>query len=276
MIPFYEKLDQDIRVFYSTGLNFPHHLHSQLELVYVLEHEIKMTIHGRERLFKKGDFVIIFPHMIHSYDSEFLEGSPVSTALTVICGLMLTGEHLNQLINYHAQDAFILSEDLHDDVVFAMDALYKEVSYANNLSACKALIQLILARTLPKLKLSKNKDTDFHGLIYQLVNFISQNFREQLSLDILADELGVSKYYLSRIFSSKLNTNFNDYINGVRLNYATMLISTTNNSITQICSDAGFNSQRTFNRVFQETFQMTPREYRYLNKDNKYLNNEGD
>ena len=270
MIPFYEKLDQDIRVFYSTGLNFPHHLHSQLELVYVLEHEIKMTIHGRERLFKKGDFVIIFPHMIHSYDSEFLEGSPVSTALTVICGLMLTGEHLNQLINYHAQDAFILSEDLHDDVVFAMDALYKEVSYANNLSACKALIQLILARTLPKLKLSKNKDTDFHGLIYQLVNFISQNFREQLSLDILADELGVSKYYLSRIFSSKLNTNFNDYINGVRLNYATMLISTTNNSITQICSDAGFNSQRTFNRVFRETFQMTPREYRYLNKENKY------
>jgi len=275
MIPFYEKLDQDIRVFHSTGLNFPYHLHAQLEFVYVLEHEIKMIIHGKERLFKKGDFVIIFPHMIHSYDSESLQGSPLSSALTIICGLMLTGEHLNQLINYHTQDAFVLSEDLHDDVIFAVNALYKEVTNTKNLSVCKALIQLILARTLPKLKLVKNKNTDFHGLIYRLVNFISQNFKEDLSLDILADELGISKYYLSRIFSSKLGTNFNDYINGIRLNYATMLISTTESSITQISSDAGFNSQRTFNRVFQETFQMTPREYRYLNKDNKYSKNEG-
>ncbi|HHX59221.1 MAG TPA: AraC family transcriptional regulator [Epulopiscium sp.] len=276
MIPFYEKLNENIRVFHSIGLNFPLHLHSQLEMVYVLENEIKMTINNNKKVFKKGDFIIIFPNIIHSYDTQLSQESPLNTALTVICGLMLTGEHMNKLINYHAHDSFVLKENLHEDVAFAMHALFKEMDEVKNLSACKAFIQLILARILPELNLINNKDSDFHGLIYQLVNYISQNFRDYLSLDSIADELGVSKYYLSRIFSNKLNTNFNDYINGVRLNYATMLMSTTDHTITQICNDSGFNSQRTFNRVFQETFQVTPREYRYRDKEKLYnITNKG-
>ena len=269
MIPFYEKLDQNIRVFHSMGLNFPLHLHSQLEVVCVLGDKMNMTIQGKEMFFEKGDFIIIFPNILHSYDSNFSQEGSSSAALTVICGLSLTGEYLNKLINYHARDSFVLSKDLHEDVGFAMEALLKENNSLKDLAVCKAFIQLILARTLPQLELVKNKDTDFHGLIYQLVNFISQNFKEPLSLDILADELGVSKYYLSRVFSRKLNTNFNDYINGLRLNYATMLMSATDHSITQIANDSGFSSQRTFNRVFQESFHVTPSEYRYQNKENE-------
>lgn len=270
MIPFYENLDQNIRVFHLMGLGFPLHLHSQLEIVYVLGDEMTISIQGKERLFEKGDFIIIFPNTLHSYDAHFSQERSSKTALTVICGLSLTGEYLNKLIHYHAVDSFIFSKNLHKDVFFAMNALLKENNSTKDLAVCKAFIQLILARTLPQLELEKNKDADFHGLIYQLVSFISQNFTEPLSLDILADELGVSKYYLSRIFSRKLNTNFNDYINGLRLNHATMMISATDHSITQIASDSGFNSQRTFNRVFQETFHVTPREYRYLNKERKY------
>lgn len=66
MIPFYEKSDHNIRAFQSTGMHFPAHLHSQLELVYVLESDIKITIHNIERTFTQGDFIIIFPNTIHS------------------------------------------------------------------------------------------------------------------------------------------------------------------------------------------------------------------
>ncbi len=270
MIPFYEKLNQDIRVFRSIGLNFSQHIHSQLELVYVLENKIEMTINNKKDIFKKGDFIIIFPNIIHSYDTDLSGKSPIGSSITVICGLMYAGEYISQLTNYHGRDSFVLKENLHQDVSFAMNALLKEANDITNISACKAFIQLILSRTLAEIELIKNKDGDFHGLIYQVVNFISQNFRENLSLNMIADELGVSKYYLSRIFSNKLNTNFNDYINGVRLNYATMLISTTDYSITQIWNDSGFTSQRTFNRVFQESFQLTPREYRYRDKEKIY------
>ena len=266
--PFYEKLDQIISGFSSRGLHFPPHLHSQLELVYVIEPEIRITINNTEHFFQKGDFIIIFPNMIHSYDSHYSEESAANSTLTVICGLMLTGDYLNTLTSYHPIDSYILSNELHDDVAFAMNALVKETNNAKNLSVCKAFIQLILSRTLLNLELVRNKNTDSNDLTYQIVSYISQNFHEHISLDVLASELCVSKYHLSRIFSSKLNTNFCDYVNSIRLSYATTLVRTTNNSITQICSDSGFDSQRTFNRVFKELFQMSPREYRYKEKEN--------
>jgi len=268
MMPFYEKSDQNIRAFRSIGLHFSPHLHSQLELVYVLEPEIRITIHNVEKNFNKGDFIIIFPNVIHSYDSHFSEESNTNSIITVICGLMLTGDYLNTLINYYPQDSYILSRELSSDVVFAMNALVNETNTAKNLSACKAFIQLILSRTLPELVLNKNKNLDSYDLTYQIVNYISQNFREHLSLDMLANELCVSKYHLSRIFSNKLNTNFCDYVNSIRLSYATTLVRTTDNLITQICNDSGFDSQRTFNRVFKAKLQMSPREYRYREKEN--------
>ncbi|MBP3544223.1 MAG: helix-turn-helix transcriptional regulator, partial [Lachnospiraceae bacterium] len=56
--------------------------------------------------------------------------------------------------------------------------------------------------------------------------------------------------------------NFSRYVNGVRLNYAASALENTSDSITTICLEAGFESQRTFNRVFKERYKLTPREYR--------------
>lgn len=48
------------------------------------------------------------------------------------------------------------------------------------------------------------------------------------------------------------------------------LLEYTEQPITDVCLDAGFQSQRTFNRVFQEAYKMTPREYRNIYKE-KYI-----
>lgn len=271
MIPFYEKSDHNIRAFQTTGMNFPAHLHVQLELVYVLESEVCMTIHDQDYKFFKGDFILIFPNTIHSYSSGFTTDTIDNSVLTVITGVMLTGEYLNTLMNFHLKKPYIRSEELHDDVVFAMNALVKEINEDKNLYVSKAYIQLILARTIPYLELVKNQSLDSYDLAHRIVNYISLYFREPLSLDILANELGISRYYLSRIFSSKLNSNFNDYVNNIRISYASTLILTSDMSITEICNDAGFNSLRTFNRVFKESFHMTPSEYRYKNKQEQIV-----
>ncbi len=48
----------------------------------------------------------------------------------------------------------------------------------------------------------------------------------------------------------------------VRLNYAVAELENSMDSITNICLDCGFESQRTFNRVFKDRYKITPREYR--------------
>ena len=65
-----------------------------------------------------------------------------------------------------------------------------------------------------------------------------------------------------QIDAKTFHCNFSKYVNGVRLNYAVAALENTMDSITNICLDCGFESQRTFNRVFKERYKITPREYR--------------
>ena len=82
----------------------------------------------------------------------------------------------------------------------------------------------------------------------------------------MAADLGFSPYTLSRVFSGTFHKNFNQYLNEVRLEYACSLLLYTNQTITDVFMNAGFESQRTFNRVFNEQFHMSPREYRNANR----------
>ena len=82
----------------------------------------------------------------------------------------------------------------------------------------------------------------------------------------MATDLGFSPYTLSRVFSGTFHKNFNQYLNEVRLEYACSLLLYTDQTITDVFMNAGFESQRTFNRVFSEKFHMSPREYRNSNR----------
>ena len=90
----------------------------------------------------------------------------------------------------------------------------------------------------------------------------------------MALEIGVSRYVLSRVFSGVFHTNFNRYVNEIRLSYACDLLEYTKRSITEIYLDAGFESQRTFNRAFREVYRVTPREYRVRQRE-KLLGRKG-
>ena len=87
-------------------------------------------------------------------------------------------------------------------------------------------------------------------------------FKKKFSLEEMAKDLGVSKYVLSRLFSKTFHRNFNQYLNDARLNYACHRLENTSDSITNICLDSGFESQRTFNRVFKERYKISPSDYR--------------
>ena len=80
----------------------------------------------------------------------------------------------------------------------------------------------------------------------------------------MAKDLGISQFTLSRVFSRTFHKNFNQYVNEIRLDYVTLLLKDSDTSVTEIMYDAGFQSQATFNRVFQEKYHMTPKQYRKL------------
>jgi AraC-like DNA-binding protein len=260
MTPFYENISNELRVFYTDGLHFPAHLHSQMELLYVERGMIEVTVFNETRMLSKGDFAVIFPNTIHNYDAKEEEES--CRIIISICSLELTGDFFKKLTSYYPTTPFIAKEQLHPNVSTAMLELEKEGREGKNMNACRALVLLILSRVLPVVQLAKNQDIKNYDLTYHIVSYVAEHFQEPMTLTDLAKHLNVSKFYLSRTFSAKLNTSFNRYINYIRANYALTLIQSTNYSLTRISVDSGFESQRTFNRAFREIFGLAPSEYR--------------
>ena len=126
----------------------------------------------------------------------------------------------------------------------------------------QAYLQIILYRCRENFRFIEKDRVGSNDLIYTVMTYLLSHFQETLTLGSVAENLGVNKFALSKIFSGVFHTNFNQYLNEIRLNYASSLLENTDRRITDIYLEAGFESQRTFNRVFRQRYGRTPGEYR--------------
>lgn len=156
----------------------------------------------------------------------------------------------------------ILSQEVHPDVNYALRSMLVYPAASQGHVLHQAFIQIILARTLPLFEMIDKSSVGSNDIIYQTVSYIAAHYTEELTLSKMAHDLGISQSSLSRVFSGTFHTNFNRYLNEARLDYACSLLLHSDHTILDICIRAGFDSQRTFNRVFQERYHMSPREYR--------------
>ena len=154
----------------------------------------------------------------------------------------------------------IKAEKVEPEVYRVINAILE--TEQSDITVAQAYLQIVLARCIGKLNLVEKSNVGSNDLIYQTVSYISANFKKKFSLEEMAKDLGVSKYVLSRLFSKTFHRNFNQYLNDARLNYACQRLENTSDSITKICLDSGFESQRTFNRVFKERYKISPSDYR--------------
>lgn len=109
--------------------------------------------------------------------------------------------------------------------------------------------------------LCENKAGCSHTL-QSVVSYCARNFNRELSLDVLEEELHISKYYISHLFSDRLGIRFNDYVNSLRVSDACRLLRQTDASITEISELVGFGTLRTFNRAFIKHTGVSPSAYR--------------
>ena len=253
----YEKRNEGVSVEWKNSVHVSPHLHEAIEIIYVTDGTVELGV-GKELFhMDKGDFAIVFPNVIHHYQVFDLGKNE---AIYLFLEPSLMPSFYEDLQKYSPMYPIISKEKVHMDIVSSVKMLvnYKEL----NSMIIQAYAQIILAHVFSDMKMMDKDAIGGDDLIYCAVEYIAKNFKEEISLDKMAYDLGVSKYVLSRLFAKTFHCNFNKYVNDVRLNYASGALENTNASITEICLEAGFESQRTFNRVFKERYKMTPREYR--------------
>ncbi|MBN1495889.1 MAG: helix-turn-helix domain-containing protein [Spirochaetes bacterium] len=86
---------------------------------------------------------------------------------------------------------------------------------------------------------------------------------EELPMKILAYEMSMTVHQLSELLNNKLNTSFNNFVNGYRVEEAKeLLLEYPERSVRAIASDVGFGSITNFFRIFKKLTGLTPKEFR--------------
>ena len=117
-------------------------------------------------------------------------------------------------------------------------------------------------RLLSTVQMNNTASESQQQRINQVVEYINQHCDRPISLLEVAELVGMSESNFSRFFRKATGNRFIEFLNRVRISRACVMLSETNEQITQICYQAGFNNIANFNRRFQELKGVTPREYR--------------
>lgn len=108
-------------------------------------------------------------------------------------------------------------------------------------------------------------DKNIQGAGNSLINvlsYITTHFKENINLDDIAKASGYSACYLSSLFHKKTGYTFKEYITHSRISLAKRMLLNTDETISFICYECGFNSMTSFLRNFVEIEKMTPSDFR--------------
>ena len=106
------------------------------------------------------------------------------------------------------------------------------------------------------------------------MDYILSNLSAPLTLSMLAKEACMSRSYYSTLFKTLNGVSVWNYITAQRVDMAQHLLESTNDSITEICENCGFNNIANFNRTFKRIAGKTPSSYRKTSKENSFTDAE--
>ena len=262
---FYQNRQEQLYLYLSQNNPYAVHLHRQLELIYVLSGSTTVTVEQQDFSLKPGQGVLVFPNQMHGLKH-------VEPGQNLLCifepDFCHSFRHFFQNKKPARNDFATSSLSEHSRIALQgletlAHACEKDRPTPSEVQIyTEGYLTLLLADLLPSLPLQERKSTADLELEQRLLLYLDAHYTEELSLESLSKEFGVSRFVLSRIFTEKLHTTFPDYVNSRRLDYARDLLLSSDLSVTQIALDAGFGSSRTFFRAFQDTFHTTPGAYR--------------
>lgn len=148
--------------------------------------------------------------------------------------------------------------------------------YIQKNEACKDIPAMIECRNRAIRDLTgqvkkKLEGTRTSSYVEQCKNYVNMHYKEKIYLDDIADILGISSTYLSKIFSKETGVRLQDYITSVRVEHSANLLLYSEESLSHIAEYVNFPTQSYFGNVFKKYKGMTPREFRERYKPKDFI-----
>lgn len=152
--------------------------------------------------------------------------------------------------------------------------------YIQKTEECRKVSELLALRNRAIADLServrkKIKGKKYSNYIDKCKDYVSRHYKEKIYLQDMADNLGLSTTYLSRLFSRETGMRLQDYINLFRVERAANLLIYSEESISYIAEYVNFPSQSYFGKMFRKFKHMTPKDYRNRYKPSEFISEHG-
>jgi AraC-like DNA-binding protein len=105
-------------------------------------------------------------------------------------------------------------------------------------------------------------DDPYYNRIYDIIDYIYENFRRKIRLGDIAKREFLSIYYLSRYIKKACGLSFSELVAIARCEEAERLLGSTNRTVDEIALEVGFANRKHLTIYFKNWFHMTPSEYR--------------
>jgi two-component system response regulator YesN len=99
-------------------------------------------------------------------------------------------------------------------------------------------------------------------IVQQIKQYIIEHSSEEVSLESIGSRVGMSPFYISKVFKEQVGVNFIDFLTECRIEKAKSLMCDPEASMKEITFEVGYNDPNYFSKVFKKMCGMTPTDYR--------------
>ena len=264
----------------STGYkerSYQTHWHSYGEILLVGPGKTNIYSVGKNTYeLVQDDLVLVWPMEMHSIvDADRTEALVIQFSNAFINSLFDLRRIMHLYRNLHIICVYAhpeLAAKL-KDITYKMKDIFFSERQDREMRCCMLLMEFMLTLLEYRKELAPElSDEDNYGYtddvmrrMIQVTDYIKNNLTaDDLSQGAMAAMAGISRDYFSRIFKNVTGMNYSKWLNMIRLEKASEMLTEDGRTLTEIAMLLGFQSIPSFNRVFREEKGMAPGEYRAL------------
>ena len=244
--------------------HIPKHTHACIEVIIVLEGKVDYEIEFTNYVASENDMVIINPFSLHELRSITKDATVLSLKIEYTSMVDEISEVENLKLNLNTmRDG---QTKLTNDVAYLIYSLiyFNTKENINSTFTNRAIAYSLFAKLMNDFKETDNhkRNLKSNDVIWQINEYISSHYKDNISLSSLASHFNFAESYLSRLIKQNFGKTFIDYYDSLRINNSIYQLSNTSQSIDEIASNYGFSSARSYVRAFKKIMNIYPSEYR--------------
>ena len=249
-------------------------MHKKFELTLITDCWGKRYIGDHVDDFEEVDLVLIGTDLPHLWQAQgYLPNKDVGEHIIIHFDKDFLGNDflkknelaaVNNLLTQAQQGVRFYGKGL-QKVIPLMKKIVKEEGLEKLITLFQIFNELV---NFPEIELLSSKkysielDDKSKNKIYQVHDFILQNYKEKIYVKDAADICNMTVSSFCRFFKQKTGKTFFDFVKETRIGMAKNLLIQTEEYVSSICFDCGFNNLATFNKQFREITGLIPTEYR--------------